>query len=129
MKVLVPQLCPSLCNPWIVALQDPPSMEFSRQEYYSGWPYPSPGHLTNPRIEPRSPVLQADSLPLGHQGISSLGELLIVNQRLLEVLFGNDTDVLTGYINTSLTDKWLTPERIQPGGNGTGVEQPLPLTQ
>ena len=38
-------------------------MGFSRQEYWMGWPFPSPGHLPNPRIEPGSPALQADSLP------------------------------------------------------------------
>ena len=38
-------------------------MEFSRPEYWSGWPFPSPGDLPNPGIEPRSPALQADSLP------------------------------------------------------------------
>ena len=38
-------------------------MEFSRPEYWSGLPFPSPGDLPNPGIEPRSPTLQADSLP------------------------------------------------------------------
>ena len=38
-------------------------MEFSRPEYWSGWPFPSPGDLPNPGIEPRSPALQGDSLP------------------------------------------------------------------
>ena len=38
-------------------------MEFSRPESWSGWPFPSPGDLPNPQIEPRSPALQADSLP------------------------------------------------------------------
>ena len=38
-------------------------MEFSRPEYWSGWPFPSPGDLPNPGIEPRSPALQVDSLP------------------------------------------------------------------
>ena len=38
-------------------------MGFSRQEYWNGLPFPSPGNLPNPGIEPRSPVLQADSLP------------------------------------------------------------------
>jgi len=38
-------------------------MEFSRPEYWSGYPFPSPGDLPNPGIEPRSPALQADSLP------------------------------------------------------------------
>ena len=41
----------------------PPSMEFSRQEYQGGLPFPSPGDLPNPGIEPRSPALQADTLP------------------------------------------------------------------
>ena len=57
------QLCPTPCNPaWMVAHQAALSMDFSRQEYWSGWPFPSPGDLPNPRIEPRSPTLQADSL-------------------------------------------------------------------
>ena len=43
-------------------------MKFSRQEYWSGLPFPSPGDLPNPGIEPRSPVLQADSLPIELQG-------------------------------------------------------------
>ena len=50
-------------TPWTVAYQAPPSMEFSRQEYWSGLPFPSPGHLPNPRIEPGSLALQADALP------------------------------------------------------------------
>ena len=45
-----------------VAHQAPPSMGFSRQEYCSGLPFPSPGDLPNPGIKPRSPTLQADSL-------------------------------------------------------------------
>ena len=49
--------------PWTVAHQAPPSMGFSRQEYWSGLPFPSPGDLPDPGIEPRSPALQADSLP------------------------------------------------------------------
>ena len=43
-------------------------MGFSRQEYWSGLPFPSPGYLFNPGIEPRSPALQADSLPSKPQG-------------------------------------------------------------
>ena len=46
-----------------VAHQTPLSMEFSRQEYWSGLSFPSPGGLPNPGTEPRSPALQADSLP------------------------------------------------------------------
>ena len=43
-------------------------MEFPRPEYQSGWYFPSPGDLPNPRIKPRSPALQADSLPAEPQG-------------------------------------------------------------
>ena len=46
-----------------IARQAPLSMEFSRHEYWSWLPFPSPGDLPNPGIEPRSPALQADSLP------------------------------------------------------------------
>ena len=49
-------------NPWIVAHQAPPSMGFSRQEYWSGLPFLYPGDLPDPGIEPRSPTLQADAL-------------------------------------------------------------------
>ena len=49
-------------TPWTVAYQAPPSMEFSRQEYWSGLPFLSPGDLPDPAIEPRSPALQADAL-------------------------------------------------------------------
>ena len=52
----------TLAAPWMVALQTPLSMGFSRQEYWSGLPFPSPGDLPNPGIKPRSPALQADSL-------------------------------------------------------------------
>ena len=50
-------------TPWTVALQAPLPIEFSRQEYWNRLPFPSPGHLPNPGIEPRSPTLQVDSLP------------------------------------------------------------------
>ena len=49
-------------TPWTVAYQAPPSMEFSRQEYCSRLPLPSPEDLPDPGIEPRSPALQADAL-------------------------------------------------------------------
>ena len=52
-----------IATPWTVARQAPLSMEFSRQEYWSGLPFPSLGDLPDPGIEPGSPALQADSLP------------------------------------------------------------------
>ena len=59
---LVAKLCPTLVTPWTVAHQALLFMGFSRQEYWSRLPFPSP------RIIPVSPTLQADSLPLSHQG-------------------------------------------------------------
>ena len=55
-------------TPWTVAHQASLSMEFSRQEYWSGLPFPSPEELPNPGIEPWSPAWQADSLPFELQG-------------------------------------------------------------
>ena len=59
--MLVAQWCLTLTS-WTVAGQAPLSIEFSRQEYWSGLPCPSPGDLPSPGIEPGSPTLQADSL-------------------------------------------------------------------
>ena len=59
---LVPKSCPILATPWTIAHQTPLSMG-SSQQYWSGLPFPSPGDLPNPGIKPRSPILQADSLP------------------------------------------------------------------
>ena len=50
-------------TPWTVAHQTPPTIGFSRQEYWSGLPFPSPGDLPDLGIEPRSPALGADALP------------------------------------------------------------------
>ena len=59
------QLCLTFCDPMGCSLPwtAPLTMGFSRQEYWSGLPFPSPGDLPNPGIKPRSPTLQADSLP------------------------------------------------------------------
>ena len=64
--------CPIVCyslsrvrlfvTPWTVACQVPLSLEFSRQEYWTGLSFPSPGYLPNPGIDPRSSALKADSL-------------------------------------------------------------------
>ena len=51
------QLCPTLCNTWTVAFQVPLSVGFPRQDYWSGVPLPTPGHLPNPEIEPTFPAL------------------------------------------------------------------------
>ena len=63
-KVKVKSLSPVrlFATPWTVAYQASPSMGFSRQGYWSGLPFPSPGDLPDPGIEPRSPTLEADAL-------------------------------------------------------------------
>ena len=83
----VAQSCPTLCDAWTVACQAPLSMGFSKQEYWSekkskkikkklnkkywsGLPFPSPGDLPYPGIEPRSPTLQADALTSAPPGKS-----------------------------------------------------------
>ena len=80
LRCWMPQLRPCMCvgvshsvmsdsvMPRTVACQAPLSMEFSRQEYWSGLPFPSPGDLPDTQIEPRSPAPQADSLPTELQG-------------------------------------------------------------
>ena len=75
-------VCVSLCStgsdsltPWAVAHQAPPSIGFSRQKYWSGLTFPSPGSSSNPGIKPvslTSPALQEDASPLSHQGSSYL---------------------------------------------------------
>ena len=60
---LVTKSCWTLATPWTVAYQAPLSMGFFRQEFWGGLPFPSLGDLPNPGIKPRSPALQADSLP------------------------------------------------------------------
>ena len=66
----------SVVIPWTVAHQASLTMEFSRQEYWSGLPFPSPGNLLEPGIEPGSPTLQADSLPSEAQG-----KIFIIKQK------------------------------------------------
>ena len=68
---LVTKLCLTLATPWTVACQAPLSMGFSRQEYYSGLPFPPPGDLPHPGMKlepPVFPALQAYSLLLCHLG-------------------------------------------------------------
>ena len=62
-------------TPWTVAHQAPLSTEFSRQGYWSGLPFSSPGDLPDLGIEPRSPAMEADSLPTEPPGKLELKEL------------------------------------------------------
>ena len=81
------QSCLTLCDPRDCSRRAPLSMGFSRQEYWSGLPFPPPGDLSEPGIEPVSPMSttqQADSLPLSHwgHGIHSV-YMLIPNSQFL----------------------------------------------
>ena len=67
---LVAKSCLTLAIPWTVARQAPLSMRFSRQEYWSGLPFSSPGDLPDPGVKPGSPALQADSFPTELQWVA-----------------------------------------------------------
>ena len=66
---VVAKSCPTLAIPWTVARQAFLPMGFSKQEFWSGLPFPSPGDLPDPGIEPGSPAPQADALPSEPPGI------------------------------------------------------------
>ena len=70
LKLLVTQSCPTLCDPMDCSPPGSSDMEFSRQEYWSGLPFPSPGDLPDPGIEPESSTLQADSLLTEPPGVT-----------------------------------------------------------
>ena len=75
----------SLVTLWTIACQDPLFMGFFRQEYWRGLPFPSPGYLPDPGIEPASPVspaLRWILYFLGHQGSPQRNHRFIVNENL-----------------------------------------------
>ena len=85
-------------------------MEFSRQEYWSGLPFPSPGDLPDPGIELESPHWQADSLPLSH-----LGSLLLTYATLFNC---HNSPVSLVPLLSHLRDKEAEAQR-QPGSSQT----------
>ena len=94
-------------TPSTVAFQDPLSMGFSRQEYWSGLPFPSPEDLPDPRIEPRSPALQADSLP------SQSSDSLYHSMKTVKSVGRNLTKYLKDF--TLKVTEHLKKERCIPG--------------
>ena len=118
-------------TPWTAAYQAPPSMGFSRQEYCSGLPFPSPGDLPNPGIELRSPTLQADALtseppgkgarsptlpadslpaePQGKPKNTALGSLSLL-QRIFLTQESNRGLLHCGRILYQLTELWEKPQ-------------------
>ena len=73
---------------WTVAYQAPPSMGFSRQEYWSGLPCPSPGDLPDPGIEPWSPALRADALTSEPQLTILFAEMAIAKASSIVLILG-----------------------------------------
>ena len=80
-------------TPWTITHQTPQSMEFSRQEYWSGMPFLPPGDLPDPGIEPQSPVLQADTLPSEPPGKCAIAlchtlvkMYIIIKQKMLTIV-------------------------------------------
>ena len=91
-KVLVAQLCPTLCDSVDKNnQQDLLSMEFSKQECWSGLPFPSPGDLPDPGIKPRCPALQVDSLLLATREPNKNGYMICIADSLCCTLQTNTT--------------------------------------
>ena len=80
---LVDQSCLTLCDPWTLAHKAPLSMEFTRQEYWSGLQFPSPGDFPIPGIEPGSPKLRAVSLLSKPSGKSEESGYLLCESRVI----------------------------------------------
>ena len=96
---------------WTVACQAPPSMEFSRQEYWSGLAFPSPGDLPNPGFEPGSPAVQADACVDHNKLWKILKELGILEHLtcLLRNLYGSE-EPTARILHEQLTDSKLGKE-------------------
>ena len=113
---------------WTVAYQAPPSMGFSRQEYWSGLPFPSSGDLPDPGIEPRSPAFQADALssepprkPLRlTNSINWKLQLQVDFQKILPVTFSETKDVSFGLYTLEM------PLLFYFGGRSPTQSMPIP---
>ena len=99
-------------TPWIIACQASLSMEFSRQEYWSRLPFPSPGNLSDPGIEPGSPALQADYLLSEPQGKLKRNSLSPVRHfaTLLTVVHGVLQARILEWVALSLL-QWIFPNQ------------------
>ena len=94
-------------TPQTVAHQAPLSMGFSRQEYWSGLPFPSPGDLPDPAIEPKSPALQADSLPAESPGKPNC------NNNLTQMTTIHQIPVRKYYVCINVEDATVFQEKYQ----------------
>ena len=98
----VTQLCPTLCDPMDYSLPGSSIRGFSRQEYWSGLPFPSPGDLPDPGIEPRSPALQADSLLPEAQGKRHQVYFTTTEKKIQVTLISNVFIILKWVIKSSV---------------------------
>ena len=96
---LVIKLCPTFATPWTVSCQAPLSMGLSRQEYWSGLPFPSLGDLPDPGIEPGSPALQAGSLPVELQGKIYIYMCVCMYIRVYTVFLSRLSSLCSGNVN------------------------------
>ena len=114
---------------WTVAYQAPPCMGFSRQECWSGLPFPSPGDLPNPGIEPRFPALQADTLSSAHMKVNLILKivedscLVLFISSISSTLLANSHSFLLFTLPTSWFVNFLVPQTPK---SSIGLSQRLP---
>ena len=102
--------------PWTAAHQAPLSMGFSRQEYWSGLPFPSPGDLPHPGIKPRSPTLWTDALPSEPSGKSKQKWKSLNHVWLFETLWTiQSSGPNTGVGSLSLLQGIFSTQGLNPG--------------
>ena len=101
-------------TPWTAVHQVPLSIRFSRQRYWSGLPFPSPGDLPNPGIEPGSPALQADSLLTELQGKQMVKRMSTMQETQVRFLGWEDPLEKEMAIH-SRTIAWKIPWTEEPG--------------
>ena len=85
------QSCPTLCDPWTVAHQAPLSVGFSRQEYWSGLPFPSQADLPDPGIEPASPALAGRFLTTALPGKPKARDVTTVTSIISDICYVSTT--------------------------------------
>ena len=105
------------------SLQAPPSMEFSRQEYWSGLPFPSPGNLPNPGTEPRSPALQTDTLPSEPPG-KPLFRKGIIYYVEFPVLYSRPLAIVLYIVVFICSEKAMAPHSSTPAWKIPWMEEP-----
>ena len=102
---------------WTVAHQAPLSMGFSRQEYWSGLPFPYPGDLPNPEIKPGSPALQANCLPSEPPGKSQR----MKTTPLKGIMLTHSTVLPGGIVPVVWDDKWVWMRTVAGGIDCVGT--------